>query len=400
MVAAAVAERVSALALLQQREVRTGEGEGADEATAQYMTFDLGRLACSNTTPVAKANLGDGKAMLERARDSVQMMVGRLFALPSESADFGRLAELPAPTTVLPREKPVPRPKPLTRWEQFAKEKGIQKKKNERMVYDDQAKEWRPNWGYKRANEDRTPILEAGPGDDGKSDPFEKKANEKKERIQMQKNREKRNEEEAAGKIHLPKSGNPTGKETKAQAKAALSLAQKATASVGKFDKKLKGEKKTPLKRKVEHMSGGSASEKSRSLELLGKIVSIDSATMDEAKAANRGLGSVSTSVSLRVPVCLCASVFLVCNMSWVVCRVICHGSCVLCHVKCVVCQLSSVKCRVSCVCARVRLACVCVCVWVCVCARVRLFRVANDKKTVGLLMVSNDLKTLLDFTF
>ena len=111
------------------------------------------------------------------------------------------------------------------------------------MVYDDQAKEWRPNWGYKRANEDRTPILEAGPGDDGKSDPFEKKANEKKERIQMQKNREKRNEEEAAGKIHLPKSGNPTGKETKAQAKAALSLAQKATASVGKFDKKLKGEK-------------------------------------------------------------------------------------------------------------------------------------------------------------
>jgi hypothetical protein len=156
---AAPVERVSALALLQQREARAGEGEGAEEATAQYMTFDLGRLACSNTTPVAKASLSDGKAMLERARGSVQLLVGRLFALPSEPADFGRLAELPAPTTVLPREKPVPKPKPPTRWEQFAKEKGIQKKKKERMVYDDQAKEWRPNWGYNRANEDRTPIL-------------------------------------------------------------------------------------------------------------------------------------------------------------------------------------------------------------------------------------------------
>ena len=39
---------------------------------------------------------------------------------------------------------------------------------------------------------------------------------------------------------------------------------------------------------------GRSASEKSRSLELLGKIVSVDSATFDEAKAANKGLGSVS----------------------------------------------------------------------------------------------------------
>jgi len=99
----------------------------------------------------------------------------------------------------------------------------------------------------------------------------------------------------------LQTSGNPTNKESKAQAKAALSLAQKSTASVGKFDKKLKGEKKAPMKRKVEHMSGGAASEKSRSLELLGKIVSIDTATFDEAKAANKGLGSVSDIICIYI---------------------------------------------------------------------------------------------------
>jgi len=99
----------------------------------------------------------------------------------------------------------------------------------------------------------------------------------------------------------LQTSGNPTNKESKAQAKAALSLAQKSTASVGKFDKKLKGEKKAPMKRKVEHMSGGAASEKSRSLELLGKIVSIDTATFDEAKAANKGLGSVSNIICIFI---------------------------------------------------------------------------------------------------
>lgn len=55
------------------------------------------------------------------------------------------------------------------------------------MVYDDQTKEWRPQWGYKKANEDHTAIMEAAPGDDGSVDPFEAKRNEKKERIQKQK---------------------------------------------------------------------------------------------------------------------------------------------------------------------------------------------------------------------
>lgn len=56
---------------------------------------------------------------------------------------------LPEPETRLPRAKPVPKAKPLTRWQQFALAKGITKKKKDRMVWDEAAGEFKPRWGYK-----------------------------------------------------------------------------------------------------------------------------------------------------------------------------------------------------------------------------------------------------------
>lgn len=40
-----------------------------------------------------------------------------------------------------------------TRWDRFAKEKGITGSKRSRMMWDDDLKEWRPRHGYKRAND-------------------------------------------------------------------------------------------------------------------------------------------------------------------------------------------------------------------------------------------------------
>lgn len=57
---------------------------------------------------------------------------------------------MPKGKTILPRQKPVPQPRPMTTWEKFAKEKGIKKRKrSERMEWDEKAKAWRPRWGYK-----------------------------------------------------------------------------------------------------------------------------------------------------------------------------------------------------------------------------------------------------------
>ena len=46
----------------------------------------------------------------------------------------------------------LPKPKPPTKWELFAKKKGIQKVKTPNMVYDEETGEWVPKWGYKGAN--------------------------------------------------------------------------------------------------------------------------------------------------------------------------------------------------------------------------------------------------------
>ena len=68
---------------------------------------------------------------------------------------------MPPSTHQLPREKPAPKPKPLTKWEAYAKSKGIDRKSNKakggeegkagRLVWDDQVKEWLPKFGYKKA---------------------------------------------------------------------------------------------------------------------------------------------------------------------------------------------------------------------------------------------------------
>lgn len=50
-------------------------------------------------------------------------------------------------------QKPLPAPRELTRWEQFAQRKGIQKRKKDKLVWDESVGEWRRRFGYKRAND-------------------------------------------------------------------------------------------------------------------------------------------------------------------------------------------------------------------------------------------------------
>jgi regulator of ribosome biosynthesis len=81
------------------------------------------------------------------ARDGVQTLFSSLFSLPTVSSEEGPLAQLPSPTTMLPRAKPLPKPKPPTKWEQFAAAKGIQKKKKEKRIWDEERQEWVNRWG-------------------------------------------------------------------------------------------------------------------------------------------------------------------------------------------------------------------------------------------------------------
>lgn len=73
----------------------------------------------------------------------------------------GPVAVLPKETSRLPREKRIPEQKSETKWEKFAKEKGIQKQKKERMVWNEQLQQFVPRWGFKRS-EGEGGIEEAG----------------------------------------------------------------------------------------------------------------------------------------------------------------------------------------------------------------------------------------------
>lgn len=139
------------------------------EAAEDAYEFDLGNLAAFNPHPLdAAAFQADRNAACQAEAARVfQALAARLFQLESEPAPVGRLACLPEPTTVLPREKPLPKPREPTKWELFAQRKGIQKRKRSALEWDDVTQEWRRRHGYKRAAgaNDLPPVVEAGVGD-------------------------------------------------------------------------------------------------------------------------------------------------------------------------------------------------------------------------------------------
>lgn len=105
------------------------------------------------------------------------------------------MASLPAIETVLPREKPLPKPsKELTKWQEFAKRKGIAPKpKRDRLVYDEEKKDWVPRYGYKGKNKDaEDQWLVEVPADKGSD--FNPRAAAKQERVaRTKKNEAQRN---------------------------------------------------------------------------------------------------------------------------------------------------------------------------------------------------------------
>ena len=138
------------------------------ESYDRQLDFDLGNLAACDPSPIDLLTFraDTEAACLDIATRMTQSLVGHLFSLPTTSANIGRLVELPNPTTSLPRSKPCPKPKPPTKWEKFAKDKGIQKRKRSALLFDENSQEWKRRYGYKRANDEGDlPIIEASSKD-------------------------------------------------------------------------------------------------------------------------------------------------------------------------------------------------------------------------------------------
>lgn len=222
------------------------------------------------------------------ARQGAEVLVRAIFSLPATSSDEGRFVTLPKPTFDLPREKPIPKERTPTKWEQFAKEKGIQKKKRDRLVLDEATGEYVPRYGRNSKNAlDKDVIIphKEGMGDD--YDPFSEKRKEKKKRIQQNKKQNlanigraaKRSQLDPIQALDVAKTG-ASGKKyfPKSALKDTLAIAQKSTASAGRFDKKMKNEpkQKTQGRKKKYGSSGGSGAvqqEKQRSQKIADRIL-------------------------------------------------------------------------------------------------------------------------------
>ncbi|KAJ8086956.1 Rhodanese-related sulfurtransferase [Marasmius tenuissimus] len=231
---------------------------------------DAGFLTVTDPNPIEEETYNSNleEHLQSLARDGVQTLLAKLFSLPTTSSPDGPLAQLPPPTTQLPRAKPLPKPKPLTKWEQFAKAKGIQKTKREKKVWDEERQEWVNRWGKDGKNKqlEEQWATEVKLNADADHDPRKAARDARKARVA-------KNEKQRLGNVARAEQAAEARGARKNEIDRNLAQSRISTASMGKFDKKLEGEKKLRgIKRKFEPNEKSVKDEAKASLALLSRM--------------------------------------------------------------------------------------------------------------------------------
>ncbi|KAH9983555.1 ribosome biogenesis regulatory protein-domain-containing protein [Russula compacta] len=239
---------------------------------------DAGFLTVTDTNAIDKESYDhEREAYLQaNARDGVQLLLAALFSLPTLSSPEGPLAQLPAPTTQLPRAKRLPKPKLPTKWEKFARAKGISSQRRDRKVWDEESQAWVSRWGWKGKNKaEETQWLHDVPANaDADYDPS-------KEARAVRKARMAKNERQHIQNLARSQQGQGQAVRTQTQAgrkreiERTLATTRGSTASMGKFDRVLEGDKKPRgVKRKFDPTEKSVETEKSTNLALIKKLES------------------------------------------------------------------------------------------------------------------------------
>lgn len=272
------------------------------------ITVDLGHLMAFDPRPVDNVELKKNRDQFLRdaCLFSTQLIVNKLFKLPTERVEDTLVVKLPKAIMTLPREKPLPKKKTPTKWEAYALLKGIHKTKKSRKVWDDVAKEWRYSWGKdKVSSKSKQWLIELNKDEKNDTDMFEKVSTAKSERVaknELQRLRNvarstktKNNDAVQFTPTDLEKAKLKENQPDKFQLKKQLNMAKTADASMSKFSEKLKDEEKTTRglgkKRKFES-NWNLGSEKEKQLRLFDKLTSNkDKSTKEKLhieKAANK----------------------------------------------------------------------------------------------------------------
>ncbi|QRV87879.1 ribosome biogenesis regulatory protein [Ceratobasidium sp. AG-Ba] len=232
---------------------------------------DVGFLTALDTNPIdAEEYNADLEVHLQAvARDGAQVILAALFGLPTQSSEDGPIATLPPPTTALPRAKPLPKPKPPTKWERFAAAKGIQKTKRDRREWDEERQEWVNRWGWDGKNKDKEEqwIHEVPDNAPDDYDPGLEARKERKARVAKNDKQRQKNLSNAAA------NGQREREESKEKLSRTLAISRTSTASMGRFDKKLDGDTKLRgVKRQFAPNEAPVDAEKKSSLDIIKKL--------------------------------------------------------------------------------------------------------------------------------
>ena len=254
------------------------------------LQLDTGLLASVDVNPMdTRKYMKDTEALLQaRTRNSTQHLINTIFQLPIERhATYGPLASLPEFLTQLPREKPLPKPKPLTKWEKFARAKGIVKRKKDRLVFDEERQEWVPRWGFQGKNKDLENqwLVEVPRNADDDFRPDKAAAKERLDRRKKNEQQHERNLARQSGAAAASPAGSTKGKSELGSGKASMSSRRRAeleaeilrarnsTASMGRFDKHLEGETKPRgVKRTFQPNEIDARQERAANLSVLARL--------------------------------------------------------------------------------------------------------------------------------
>ncbi|XP_072167794.1 ribosome biogenesis regulatory protein homolog [Diadema setosum] len=257
------------------------------------LNIDVGNLLVVDPNTLDLKAFGSKKEeyVASLARDGTQLLFNDLWKLPVQRVDEAITVKLPEPTTVLPREKHVPKKRPATKWEQYAKLKGIQKRRKPGKVWDDEEQKWIPRYGYKSKNDlKRDWMLEVPDNADPYEDQFAKKKKAKQERVAKNELQRLRNiARQRKGKV--PGVGlTPTENPSKSQINKAIHLSKHSTASIGKFENKLPKEpdvKNLGKRRKFDPVMGSLKKEHDLQRDVIAGLMR-GKPEMNVTKAVNR----------------------------------------------------------------------------------------------------------------
>ncbi|VDK75607.1 unnamed protein product [Litomosoides sigmodontis] len=247
---------------------------------------DAGNLLIVDNDPLTdedSASKPNEEELSARIRDNAQFLFNKIWELERKRIDEAICAKLPAPIYRIPREKPIPSVRQLTKWEQYAQQKGIRKKKKDRKIFDEQTQEWKERYGYKSAkhSDAKDWLIEISDNKDPMVDYFAEREKAKRENVDKNEMQRLRNIARMKGISSANSVPLGIGVDLKDRSRHELvnqiNRARYSTASHGAFQPTIKNEKKmlkTGKHHKYEPNEADVSGEQKKQLQILDRLSS------------------------------------------------------------------------------------------------------------------------------